>query len=67
MTVSDLILELRQMPQNAEVYMVGDWDALDDGGNLTDLHRLIETTHQVRIVDDGMEWEDETDVLLGFE
>lgn len=64
MTVKELINELKKMPKDAKVYTVNDWEAVDDNGCLTDLHEIIETNHQVEIVDMGLEFEDIHEVLL---
>ena len=42
MTVKGLIKELKKMTQDAKVYTVNDWGAVDDNGCLTDLHKIIE-------------------------
>jgi len=66
MTVAEAIKELRRLPQDAEIFMVKDWDDVEDG-TLNDLYRLIGVSEQVRIVDDGMDWADETEIILEFE
>ena len=64
MTVKELIKELKRMPQDAEVYTVNDWDAVDDNNCLTDLHEIIEINQQVEVIDMGLEFEDIHEVLL---
>lgn len=64
MTVKELIKELKRMPQDAKVYTVNDWDAVDDNNCLTDLHEIIEINQQVEVIDMGLEFEDIHEVLL---
>ena len=52
------------MPQDAKVYTVNDWDAVDDNNCLTDLHEIIEINQQVEVIDMGLEFEDIHEVLL---
>ncbi len=66
MKVSDAIKLLKQYPKDAEIFMVKDWEDMEDGC-LNDLYRLIDIIGQVRVVDDGMDWKDETEVLLEFD
>ena len=66
MTVAEAIKELKKLPKDAEIYMVKDWDDVEDGC-LNDLYRLIGVSEQVRVVDNGMDWEDETEIILEFE
>ena len=67
MKVAEAIKELKKLPNDAEIYLVKDWEHADENGNLSDLYRLGEITYQVVVVEDGMDWKDETEVLLGFE
>ena len=53
--------------KEAEVYLVKDWEQLDEDNNLTDLYRLDNVSEQVVIVDDGMDFTDIHEVLLCFE
>lgn len=53
--------------KEAEVYLVKDWEQVDEDGNLTDLYRLDNVSEQVVIVDDGMDFADIHEVLLCFE
>lgn len=67
MTVKELIKELKKYPhQDAEVFTVGDWDQVEDG-MLTDLHKLCDVCDQLQVVDIGLDFEDEYQVLLVFE
>lgn len=67
MTVKELIRELKQMPQDAQVYMVKDWEQIDENQNLTDLYGLYSVDSQTVVIDRGLDFEDTTEVLLGFE
>ena len=53
--------------KEAEVYLVKDWEQVDEDGNLTDLYRLDDVVTQTVIVDYGMDFVDVTEVLLSFE
>lgn len=66
MTVAEVIKELMKLPKDAEIFMVKDWDDVEDGC-LNDLYRLIGVSEQVRVVEDGMDWKDETEIILEFE
>ena len=60
--------ELRKLPKDAEIYLVKDWtQECDEQGCFKQLYRLRDITHQVVTVEDGMEWEDITEVLLDVE
>ncbi len=68
MKVKDLIAALKKIKdKDSEVYLVKDWDQVDEEGRLTDLYRLNDVTSQFLIVDIGMDWEEETEVLLVFD
>ncbi len=67
MTVNELIKELKKIKnKESEVYLVKDWDQVDEEGHLTDLYRLSEVTSQFLIVDMGMDWKEE-EIILCFE
>lgn len=61
MTVADLIKELKKLPKGSEVFMVKDWEDVEDGC-LNDLYRLIGVSAQVRIVEDA--WTGQTRLRL---
>lgn len=67
MTVAEAIKELKKYPKNAEIYICKDYEQCDEDGILTDLYRLSFITHQVVIIDEGMDWKDVTEVLVEFE
>lgn len=66
MTNKELQKLLKQYPDDARVYFVNDWEAVEDG-LLTDLKEVTEenVTSQVQIIDLGMDFEDETQILIG--
>lgn len=53
--------------KDAEVYMVKDWDQVDENGTLTDLYKLKDISTQSIILDDGLDFVDVPEVLLEFE
>jgi len=66
MTVKELIKELKKHPANAEVYYVADWDKLDEEDNtLTDIVPVQSVDVQVKYYDDGLDWVDVHEVLIG--
>ncbi len=68
MTVNELIKELKKIKnKESEVYLVKDWDQVDEEGHLTDLYRLSEVTSQFLIVDMDMDWKEEEEIILCFE
>ena len=50
--------------KDAEVYLVKDWEQVDEGGNLNDLYRLNDITYQCVVVDMGMDFENVYEALL---
>lgn len=66
MTNKELQKLLKQYPGDARVYFVKDWEAVEDG-LLTDLKEITEenVTSQVQVIDLGMDFEDETQIILG--
>lgn len=67
MTVGELKKALRGYKDNCPVFMVRDWCACNDNGELTDLASLTGVTDQLVVVDMGLDFEDERQVLLEFE
>lgn len=54
--------------KDAEVYLVKDWEEVDEEGCLTDLYRLRDISTQIVIVDEGLNgFRDEYEVLLDFD
>lgn len=66
MTNKELQKILKQYPGDARVYFVNDWEAVEDG-LLTDLEEITEenVNSQVQVIDLGMDFEDETQILIG--
>ena len=66
MKVKELIKELKKHDQDAEVFMVADWDKVEDG-KLVDIYPLRDIVEQVDVIEDGMDWIDQRQVLLDFD
>lgn len=64
MKVKDFIKELKRYPQDAEVYVVGDWEKYDEFGNLSDLKAVYDVSSQNVVIETGMDFEDVTEVLI---
>lgn len=64
MTAGELIKELRGYPKDAEVYIVDNWEAVDEDGLLTELREVNEVSVQHKVIDMGLDFEDITEVLL---
>lgn len=67
MTVAEAIKYLKKYPKDAEIYLCKDYEECDEEGNLIDLYRLNGISHQVVIIDEGMDWKDVTEVLVEFD
>lgn len=65
MKVKDLIKELKKYDQNAEVYMVKDWEQVEDG-ILTDRYQLNDICDQTVVIDEGLDFVDYKEVILCF-
>lgn len=64
MKVKDFIKELKRYPQDAEVYVVGDWEQYDEQGNLSDLKPVYDVSSQNVVIETSMDFEDVTEVLI---
>lgn len=64
MTIKEFIKALKQYPQDAEVYVVGDWEKYDEFGNLSDLKPVYDVSSQNVVVETAMDFEDVTEVLI---
>ena len=64
MKVKDFIKELKRYPQDAEVYVVGDWEKYDEFGNISDLKAVYDVSSENVVIDTGMDFEDVTEVLI---
>ena len=67
MKAEELIKKLRRIPKDAEVYLCKDWEECDEDGNLVDLYRLDDVIHQKVIVDLGMDFRTDHEIILSFE
>lgn len=52
--------------KDAKVYMVGDWEEVDEEGQLTDLYELDDVVTQTQLIDMGLDWEENHEVILSF-
>lgn len=66
MKVKDLIKELKKLDQNAEVFLVKDWDQVEDGV-LTDRYLLNDICEQTVVIDEGLDFVDYKEVILCFD
>lgn len=64
MTIKEFIKALKQYPQDAEVYVVGDWEKYDEFGNLSDLKPVYDVSSQNIVIETGLDFEDVTEVLI---
>lgn len=64
MTIKEFIKALKQYPQDAEVYVVGDWEKYDELGNISDLKPVYDVSSQNIVIDTGLDFEDVTEVLI---
>ena len=64
MTIKEFIKALKQYPQDAEVYVGGDWEKYDEFGNISDLKPVYDVSSQNIVIDTGMDFEDVTEVLI---
>lgn len=64
MTAGELIKALRAYPKDAEVYIVDNWEAVDEDGLLTELREVNEVSVQHKFINMGLDFEDITEVLL---
>ena len=64
MTVRELLRELKRYPADAEVFVVKDWEKYDEMGALNDIYHVRSVSDQVHVVDTGLDFEDEREILL---
>ena len=64
MTIKEFIKALKQYSQDAEVYVVGDWEKYDEFGNLSDLKPVYDVSSQNVVIETAMDFEDVTEVLI---
>ena len=66
MKVKDLIKDLKKLDQNAEVFLVKDWEQVEDGV-LTDRYLLNDICEQTVVIDEGLDFVDYKEVILCFD
>lgn len=64
MTIKEFIKALKQYPQDAEVYVVGDWEKYYEFGNLSYPKPVYDVRSQNVVIDTGMDFDDVTEVLI---
>ena len=65
MTVKELISELKKIREkDAEVYLVKNWEEVDENGYLTDLYRIEDVSNQLVICPNGFDFDEVREVLL---
>lgn len=64
MTIKEFIKALKQYPQDAEVYVVDNWEKCDEFGNISDLKPVYDVSSQNVVIDTGLDFEDVTEVLI---
>ena len=64
MTVKELKNALKGLPADAEVYVVRNWESVDEWGNLTDIAEVRDVHTQTVTVDEGLDFQDYTEVLI---
>lgn len=64
MTVKELKNALKGLPADADVYMVRNWESVDEWGNLTDIAEVRDVQTQTVTVDEGLDFQDYTEVLI---
>lgn len=64
MTVKELKNALKGLPADAEVYVVRNWEIVDEWGNLTDIAEVRDVQTQTVTVDEGLDFQDYTEVLI---
>lgn len=66
MTVGELKSALKGYKNDCEVFLVKDWEICNEYGELTELAELSDVTSQRVVIDQGLDFEDRTQVLLDF-
>ena len=67
MNVGELKKALKGHKDSEEVYLVKDWEACNENGELTELASLSGVSEQRVVVDMGLDFVDEYQVLLEFD
>lgn len=64
MTVKELKNALKGLPADADVYVVRNWESVDEWGNLDDIAEVRDVQTQTVTVDEGLDFQDYTEVLI---
>lgn len=64
MTAKELKNALKGLPADADVYVVRNWESVDEWGNLTDIAEVRDVQTQTVTVDEGLDFQDYTEVLI---
>lgn len=64
MTVAEMIKALKAYPKDARVYVVNDWEVVNENGELTDISEVEDFVSQRVVVDMGLDFVDEQQVLI---
>lgn len=64
MTVAEMIKALKAYPKDARVYVVNDWEVVNENGELTDISEVEDFVSQRIVVDMGLDFVDEQQVLI---
>lgn len=64
MTVAEMIKALKAYPKDARVYVVNDWEVVNENGELTDISEVEDFVSQRIMVDMGLDFVDEQQVLI---
>lgn len=64
MTVKELKNALKGLPADADVYVVRNWESVDEWGNLDDLAEVANVHTQRETIDEGLDFRDITEVLI---
>lgn len=67
MTKAELLSELKGYKMTDHIYLVKNWSRCDEDGNLSELAEITSVTSQRIVIDMGLDFEDETQILLEAE
>lgn len=66
MKVQELRRVLNQFPKDAEVFIVTNWDDVEDG-QVMGISPIVDVSSQVNYYDDGLDFSEVTEVLISFD
>lgn len=66
MTAKELIKELKKYPGDSPVCFCHDWESCDEEGHLDKLEVFKDVCVQTIYVDNGLDWEEENQIILTF-